>query len=101
MLNQVVSNVQHDLSGYMAQLDSPALTDSALADYSNLDHQSLMQQQHRQQESQENEISQLIKTVGNIKQLGKTIGGELSTDLKILEETEQGTDKNMSKMKRA
>lgn len=60
-----------------------------------------MDQQLRQQESQENEIGQLIKTVGNIKQLGKNIGGELITDLKILQETEEGTDKNMTRMKRA
>ena len=99
-MQQVENQVQHDLASFQNQ-SLPALPTRPGLDLSDRDNQALLSRQEQQQLHQDQEIGQLIKTVGNIKNLGKTIGGELSTDLKILEETEKGTDRNLSKMKRA
>ena len=47
---------------------------------------------------QENHIDNLITTVTNIGNIGKTIGKELETDIQIMGRLEQGIDKNVGKM---
>lgn len=47
---------------------------------------------------QDTQIDNLMNTVSNIGNLGRTIGNELETDIVLLGKIEQGVDKNVGKM---